>query len=252
MLPSDLVEPIVVVNGSTDNTAAVAERFGARVIDFEEPGKLPAIQGALRKLGNKALNPTLILDADNRPIFPRSWATGMAKTMQRANPEQSVFVGGPVWFREGGLVNDGLRSMRRLRLAYRSQDWDGTKKHGQLAPNMALHIKEVDLLEEVLSLPHYWPGEDLAVLDTLVKYNGAFYQPLSPALMTWNPSSDSYLPLLERVKRGREESTKRIVAHYINRGAKGSTPYPPELLDQVSDYLEPEASNSDSCSVVSM
>lgn len=40
-LPSDEVEPIVATNGSTDETADIARRFGAEVIELEERGKLP-------------------------------------------------------------------------------------------------------------------------------------------------------------------------------------------------------------------
>jgi glycosyltransferase involved in cell wall biosynthesis len=42
-LPSELVDPIVAVNGSTDNTADIAESFGAKVYSLPEQGKLPAI-----------------------------------------------------------------------------------------------------------------------------------------------------------------------------------------------------------------
>lgn len=54
-LPANRVEPLVAVNGSTDQTAQIAESFGVRVLDIESPGKLPAIQLALRALGNRAL-----------------------------------------------------------------------------------------------------------------------------------------------------------------------------------------------------
>src|SRR6266568_4712325 len=73
VLPADLVEPIVAVNGSTDKTAEIAESFDVKVYDIPEQGKVPAIQYVLHHLGDRALDPLLVLDADNIPLFPRRW-----------------------------------------------------------------------------------------------------------------------------------------------------------------------------------
>jgi glycosyltransferase involved in cell wall biosynthesis len=80
-LPRDLTEPIVVVNGSSDNTAAIARRFTDQVYDLPEQGKMPAIQFAMKRLGNRALDPFIVLDADSAPIFPRHWSDAMVKNI---------------------------------------------------------------------------------------------------------------------------------------------------------------------------
>jgi glycosyltransferase involved in cell wall biosynthesis len=227
-MPADLVEPIVAVNGSTDSTASIAESFGAKVYNFEEQGKLPAIQSVLKSLGNRALEPLLILDSDNKPVFPRGWANGMLKALLRES-EQPVFVGGPVWYTGSGLAYDAMRSIKRFKIAHKGRDWQVGMQHGQVGPNTGINLQNEGTLEAILAMPHYWPGEDRAMMDTIVDRGGSFYQPVSPKLMTLTPSSVSFLPLSERLSLGHEEATKKIIDRYIERGADDSVPYLPKI-----------------------
>ncbi len=66
-LPAAEVEPIVAVNGSTDSTAEIARSFGATTLEFEDQGKLPAQQAALRYLGDRALEPVLFFGRRQLP-----------------------------------------------------------------------------------------------------------------------------------------------------------------------------------------
>ena len=76
-LPADLVEPYVMVNGSTDKTAQIAELTGAKVFNLIEQGRLPAVQYGLRQLGKLALEPLFMIDADTRLQFPNRWYARM-------------------------------------------------------------------------------------------------------------------------------------------------------------------------------
>lgn len=77
--PRALMEIIVVDNGSTDNTAAIARKMGARVCN------LPAIQvGALRNRGAQIATGDILafLDADCLP--PPRWLKGAAEALRAA------------------------------------------------------------------------------------------------------------------------------------------------------------------------
>src|SRR3990167_8107104 len=74
------VEPIVIVNGCTDNTAEVAIDRGATVLEAEE-GKTAALQQGLRYLGERSLAPLLTIDADSVPISP-NWSSRMIESIR--------------------------------------------------------------------------------------------------------------------------------------------------------------------------
>lgn len=99
-------EIIVVVNGSSDDSAAIAEDAGARVATLAAPG-IPraAAHGYDLAVGTVILR----LDADCRPAA--GWVAAMAEDLAR-RPDVSVFVGGARFF-------DGPRMLRRpLAAAY--------------------------------------------------------------------------------------------------------------------------------------
>jgi glycosyltransferase involved in cell wall biosynthesis len=87
------VEPIVIVNGSTDRTADIARMAGARVLESEE-GKMPAIQAGLRYLANRAFEPLLILDADSKPLS-KNWSERLTSELRNLPEEQPAIVWGP-------------------------------------------------------------------------------------------------------------------------------------------------------------
>ena len=193
-LPRDLVEPIVSVSGSTDRTAAIAYNRGAKVMDNPELGKLPAIQRALRYLGDRALQPLIILDADAFPIFPKAWYSRMVGAMEDEVGRQSV-VSGPVWFtpnEHSSYAAAATRSIYRLSETALSSgatrfSGEGGARHN---PNLGLHIFDKNLLDEVLALDHYWPGDDSAITEKVVNDNdGAYRQLVCPAAMVLKSES---------------------------------------------------------------
>ncbi len=240
-LPKD-VAPIVVVNGSTDHTAEIAESFGVKLFNLTEQGKLPAIQHALRFLGKRALDPLIILDADSTPIFPKAWHNQMLSSLEPES-RHCIAVSGPVWSTPNMNsldchIDSAARSLYRIASVI-------TKRHksvhsgvggSQYGPNQGYHMQNYSTLEQVLDLDHYWPREDLATVKTIVgsDKNGVFKQIASPLCLVLAPNSESYQPIVNRfkygflgknLKRGTEESHSAELEDYLSRGAPGSKLY---------------------------
>lgn len=221
-LPSAHTEPIVAVNGGDDvsRITAIAESFGTEVFHLPQQGKLPAIQEALARLGDRALEPLIILDSDTRPVFPKKWAQGMVASVSYMLKPSSI--GGPVWYNQGPLLDTALRSLR-LQAIVIKQKLRGDN-YGPGA-NMALNIYNQSTLEAILGLPHYWPGEDRAIADTIRAHHGTHNASLSPKLLALSRVSLSGISTFERMTMGRAESAAKTRAQYVQRGAPSSKPY---------------------------
>ncbi len=154
------VEPVVVSNGSTDATARIARSFGAVTFELEKAGKTPALQHGLRYLGERALGPVLYLDADSYPVFPKSWVSSMMRPAIETSRSAHVsgpFIYSPV-FREGAV-----RYARQIvEIARVKRSGAETMTFGR---NMLSIFGESEVLDNVLHMPNYWPGEDRAIRD---------------------------------------------------------------------------------------
>lgn len=223
-LPKSGIEPIVAVNGERDATGEIADSFGATVHHFEEQGKLPAIQRVLKGLGDRAFKPVIILDADTRPVFPERWHQSILRTLDDGRHHVPAAVGGPVLFTEGGVLNATVTSAVRFRRAHNEPVWTGDVL-GAAGPNMALHLRTQDAADDIMNLPHIWPGEDWAILEQVRNRGGNVYQSTALAMLSLTPASDSWPTVLERIRIGREESRRRITDHYIARAATSSLSY---------------------------
>lgn len=240
-LPAGLVDPIVAVNGSSDRTAEIAASYGVEVYNIEEKGMLPAIQYVLKKMGRKALEPFLQIDADVRPFFPNLWHNIMLKNL-RSIPKKPVVVAGPILFEPVdksviGGASAAIRSITRLGLAAvtKNSSSETGLGGGQYGPNIGFHIQNQKTLERVLSLDHFWPLTDVAITDAVVNDGeGVFKQILNPAALLLTPESDTYPPIRDWVKYGlSREGLRRSIAevdetitkNYIGRGAPGSKPF---------------------------
>lgn len=220
-LPQDKVTPIVLANGCTDKTAEIAESFGVTVLVEERQGKFPAVQQALRYLYDKsvALEPILMIDADSAPDFPRKWSDTMTYPMTGA---ESAVVTGPIRFTEGEMIMNIYRSARLYaKFAQVKLGRIATLPYGI---NMGIKLGNRNMLDAVLDLPHYWPGEDRALADTIEDHEGVFFQRLHPFAAV-HSSSRSHMPFRERIAMDREVAKNMNLESYVARGAAGSIPY---------------------------
>lgn len=228
-LPAGSVDPIVIANGCEDDTADVASGYGASVMDLAEPGKLPAVQFALRSLGSRAIGaPVIMTDADSVPVLPRQWSMQLpthAERQARSSPVQTAIVAGPVIAHQGtSRYSNVLRSARRFVRQAQFQ-FDKDARGVWCGANIAIRLGSADELEAVLSMPHYWPGEDIALADMLRQRGATASQSLSPRQAVAQSARYSS-PILEYRWSVPKAIRHRVnVAAYEQRGAPGSFPY---------------------------
>lgn len=188
---SSEIDPYVIVNGCTDNTADIARNIGAKVLESEH-GKMRAIQEGIRFLGASALDSLIILDADTRP-FSKRWSGRLAKELERLPAGKPSMVWGPVAFLDdinpfiGGAISAYTTSVS---WADRNDVDPRTIRGG----NSALKLNSIDAIDEVLHLDNYWPREDVALFDTVMQNQGS-----SKTIFhyeAWaNTSGDKYSPM---------------------------------------------------------
>jgi hypothetical protein len=90
---------------------------------------------------------------------------------------------------------------------------------------MGLNLKSEAVLDEILELPHLWPGEDRAIVDTVISNDGEYLQPITLGAMTVTDFSNSYPTMLRRLMMSSGTCGEQIQAAYLERGAPGSVPY---------------------------
>jgi hypothetical protein len=225
----DSTEPIVAVNGSTDATAEIARSFGARVVEIEEQGKFPAFQRALGTLGQRALEPFIMLDADTHPLHPDRWHDRFVKELDIRGTNPTV-VSGPVWFtsEDGKKAEPAFRSLFRMGQAIVTQR---SALHtglggGQYGANQGVRLARQEVLDSVMALGHYWPMEDVALAETIAKSEGgSFTQLVNQDLMASTPQSDSFPPLKYYLTHGFGKAADFTIKSYTDRAAKGSQPF---------------------------
>lgn len=215
------VEPIVVVNGSSDMTADIAREAGATVLESAE-GKMPALQAGLRYLGKRALGPVLVLDADSRPFTP-GWSGHMVRELQDLPAGNPAMVWGPYVY--SGEINPLLAAVftgttMRVSWADRREARPRTIRGG----NTGLWMKQGDLLEEMLALDNYWPREDVATFDTM-KSHGANHK------VTFRPdgwvltSGYRITETLKKMFKERRHPSLVMDGSYAAEAPAGSSPY---------------------------
>lgn len=238
-LPGDLVEPIVAVNGSNDETASIARGFGCQVLEFTDPGKLPAIQETLKSIGNHAMEPLLILDADTRPIFPRQWALRMTSSLNIPHTgNRPSAVGGPAIYTGRSPALCALRSSERIvrsGIVGQGSTIDtlmsgGMKRAAQFGPNMGLFLRREDVLDDVLALDNFWPSEDRAMAAVVLNYGGTLLQPINPGVVVLSPASLSFPTVIESIKFGKRRGREEMFRRYAERGTPGSVPFSSEVV----------------------
>ena len=198
-------DPVVLVNDTTDRTVEVARHFGAVVIETDVPGKLPALQNALRLMHHEVRRTGVaILDADTVPLFPKTWLRSLTQPVGTS----PTMVVGPVIWHPSELRRIPDRTVRTVRGEMVSRRPNSTLVN---EANM-FFLPDGTILEEMLALRHVYPGEGIAIRNCFTD-NGGTYE--RAGLRASVLSSDRFLS-----KRFRDR--KDWLARYRERAPEGS------------------------------
>lgn len=163
-LPRGGVAPLVIGNDCTDKTLEIADSFGAETIEVSERGKILAIQNGLKYLGNRAVEPFIILDADTRPISDR-WAEVMSGRLREG--KSPSMIAGPAIFWDNidffsGIYHSFMPTYRARRLG---------NIHLQ-GCNLAFRLPSITVIDEIIQLENYFGPGDEGLLAKVVSGNG--------------------------------------------------------------------------------
>ena len=236
-LPEQYFRPIVAVNGEDDGTVDRALELGAEAFTSPEQGKMPAIQEALRRLGQDAVHPLVIMDVDTRIIRPEKWYSEAQKALEISG-DRPLYMTGPIVFTHRNALEAALRTARYNQKSLSGREYhhpqDGAAPiNSHYGPNTLLHLKTHGALRDTLDLPNYWPGEDRAVADVILNNGGVFRQNHSTDMLASTPLSEAYPPIGKAAVRkvrnmlglGKEQNRQHTLSNYVQRGPNGSVPY---------------------------
>lgn len=197
------VEPIVAINGEQrDVTATVAEQFGATVQVIPEQGQLNAIQRSVECLGDRALEPFLLMDADSHPLRPKEWPQAMLRGI---SPERPEVINGSLILNEVPLYDGLIRSVKWYVDDERARRNGTARTHGA---NMGLFLRDKQTRQTFCEMPSVHYGNDVYMRETIVAAGGISRQVTHPnALMV---TSGRYVqPLWKRVILGQSDFNEK-------------------------------------------
>jgi hypothetical protein len=216
------VEPIVIPNGCVDNTAEIAARAGATIVKGSPEGKMPALQHGLHHLGDRALEPLIILDADSYPLFPKRWPLPLLAGRERLDTQEPAVVVGPYVFNDIDFVSSAWRNLGHWRQYIKKARHD--QNHGAAGCNSLIDLKRASVLRAIMDLPNIWPREDVAIKDTILEQGGNFGKSVHPLAIVAT-RGDRFPGWLKRIRLGRAVSQQGIRQSYLDEAAPGSVPY---------------------------
>jgi len=198
-------DPVVLVNDTTDRTVEVARHFGAVVIETDVPGKLPALQNALRLMHHEVRRTGVaILDADTVPLFPKTWLRALTQPVGTS----PTMVVGPVIWHPSELRRIPDRTVRTVRGEMVSRRPNSTLVN---EANM-FFLPDGTILEDMLAIRHVFPGEGVAMRASFTDHGGTYKR---AGLRASVLSSDRFLS-----KRFRDR--KDWLERYRERAPEGS------------------------------
>lgn len=105
------VFPVVVDNGSTDETLELARNMGAKTLEEPTPNKLQALKKGVSHLIRNLEQSTPILFTDADTIVGHTWASSMLRIVQRHDTGAGGLLSGRVVFASGDSpITDKVRS----------------------------------------------------------------------------------------------------------------------------------------------
>ncbi len=219
MLDPLTVEPLIVVNDSHDDTANIARSTGANVIEINEPGKLLAIQHGLKYLGRSALSPLLLTDADTYPVYPKKWAKHMLSGLRN---DRNVASGLYIACEDEPGLNRSVLSALRLANVFAKLLTNTPHASGT---NMVMKIESPEMLEELLEMDNFWPGEDLAIMNLVSRGDPARRRTVLDPFAAVRTSS-RYLPAVKDILiKGRGATLDAVEEDRVGRRAPDTVKY---------------------------
>ncbi len=212
----EAVLPIVIANGCSDATSEIAAQAGAVVVESQE-GRIAALQAGLRSLGERALKPLLIIDADSAPIS-RNWSKRMVVAVQSLSEDSPAVGWGPMAFRHSRApISAMARTVRSTQILYADRHKaDHRCTHGA---NMVLRIQSEGVLQSILGLENYWPGSDVAIHDAIIAAGGIKKHILHPQAFISTDGS-RFPSIWQRLRFGHEG----VVAQMDESYGRDATP----------------------------
>jgi hypothetical protein len=228
-----VVEPYVIPNGCDDDgqTLAVAEAYaeshGVNVWESPVHGKLPSLQYAVERLGERATEPFVTLDADSYPFFPSKWMGTLRKARSNADADMPAVIGGPVLFTELKPSELVLRNAAMWTRRIQTRHDTGTTVGGS---NMLLDFRKPDVAKDFLAMDHIWPGEDTAIKDLVLQRGGNFIKAFHPLALVGTNGDRFGIDMVTRIKIGREAARELSIRSYRAEAAPGSRDYAGRLV----------------------
>ena len=160
-------DPVVLVNDTTDRTVEIARNFGAVVIETHVPGKLPAIQNAMRLMHHEVQRTGVaVIDADTVPLFPKTWLRALTQPVGTS----PTMVVGPVIWQPSGFKCIPDRALRTVRGELVSRRPESSLVN---EANM-FFLPDGTILEDMLALRHVFPGEGVAMRASFTDHGGTY------------------------------------------------------------------------------
>ncbi len=167
------VHPIIVDNGSDDNTAQIAMKMGARVLYEGLQSKTAAFQTGLQFVETETSAKT-ILSTDADTITGRHWAHSMQRVASFFSDENGGLAFGLTIVRHGtsrytDYSRTALLNTRQVIASIRAS------QPGSRGNNMVIKLdNEGRIMSEILKIPPLtFPGADRAQRDAVVEAGGA-------------------------------------------------------------------------------
>lgn len=203
------VFPIVVDNCSLDETALVAKRMGAQVLQFDTPGKTGALKTGLEFVVNEFGVEATVLATDADVVVGAHWASAMKRTSdslveETGNHNNAVY--GQVINRHGeSALTDVIRtiypSYRQIVRLLKDQPI-------MARGNNTVWALSQDNYEALMAVPdNIFVGEDAAMRDAVIATGGTTGLCVSPAGAIvargdrYSSLSDLYRVITGKIKR---------------------------------------------------
>jgi len=209
-------EVIVVINGTSDNSAEISLQAGATVLE-SKPGKMPAIQAGLEYLGSRALEPLVILDADTYPLDATGWARAAYDGLSQSYGAAAIY---PWLITRSGSINGSLRTLRSLQNSLMHPH----KPLSRVGHSMGLKLTQ-NSLKDFLSLPNFWPREDIAMVRVMQKDGVKTQRPYGLHYFLSTPCPNPEITLIKRLSLGLERASEISDDLYIRRGPSDAIYY---------------------------